>query len=124
MVFGSLLIFDLKNCLTNHLSTKEILQYFINNLIKIMDMKAIGDTIFEYFEPNEFNIENDLVGFSITQIISMSSITMHICEGSKNVYLDIFTCCNINDDILKKINNLIQYIFNPNTINHKIIERD
>lgn len=124
MVFGSLLIFDLKNCLTNHLSTKEILQYFINNLILIMDMKAVGDTIFEYFEPNDFNIKNDLVGYSITQIISMSSITMHICEGSKNVYLDIFTCCNINDDIIFKITNLINYIFNPNTINHRIIERD
>lgn len=124
MGFGSLLIWDLKDCLTNHLNDKTILQYFINNIINIMNMKAVGNSIFEYFEPNEFNIENDLVGYSITQIISMSSITIHICEGSRNVYIDVFTCCNINDDILKKINNLIEYIFNPNTINHKIIERN
>lgn len=124
MAFGFLLIWDLKNCLSNHLNDKTILQYFINNIIKIMNMKAVGNSIFEYFEPNEFNIENDLVGYSITQIISMSSITIHICEGSRNVYIDVFTCCNINDDILKKINNLIEYIFNPNAINHKIIERN
>jgi S-adenosylmethionine/arginine decarboxylase-like enzyme len=123
MAFGSLLIYDLKNCLSTNLNDKNILQYFINELIQIMNMTAIGPTVFEYFEPNEFNILNDLVGYSITQIISMSSITIHICEGSKNVYIDIFTCCVITDNIINKINNLIIYIFNPDNINHRFIER-
>lgn len=123
-MFGSLLIFDCKECNSIYLNDKIILQYYIDELIKIMNMKKVGNTTFEYFEPNDFNIEKDLVGFSITQIISMSSITIHICEGSKSVYIDIFTCSTINDDIIFKITNLINYIFNPTTINHKLIYRE
>jgi len=124
MVFGSLLIYDLKDCKnSNNMRDIDVLQYFIDNIIIIMKMKKVGKTTFEYFEPNEFNIHNDLVGFSITQIISMSSITIHICENSKSVYIDIFTCCNINEDILEKIKSFITYIFCPNNINHKLIER-
>lgn len=123
-MFGSLLIFDCKECKSIYLNDKKILQYYIDELINIMNMKKIGNTTFEYFEPTEFNIEKDLVGYSITQIISMSSITIHICEGSGSVYIDIFTCCSINDDIIFKITNLINYVFNPTTINHKIIYRE
>lgn len=124
-MFGFLLIFDLKNCKTNNLNNKNILQSFIDTvIIDIMKMKKIGDTIFEYFEPNEFNIKNNLVGYSISQIISMSSITMHIIEGDNNVYIDIFTCCNINDEIINNITNLITKNFKPEKINYQLINRD
>lgn len=124
-MFGSLIIFDLKNCKTNNLNNKNILQSFIDTvIIDIMKMKKIGDTIFEYFEPNEFNIKNNLVGYSISQIISMSSITMHIIEGDNNVYIDIFTCCNINDEIINNITNLITKNFKPEKINYQLINRD
>lgn len=123
MSFGTLLILDCKDCDSIYLDNKEFLQFYINELIKIMNMSKVGNTVFEYFEPNEFNIKNDLVGYSITQIISLSSITIHICEGSKNVYIDIFTCSNIDDNIFINITNLTNKIFNPNIINKKIINR-
>lgn len=125
MSFGSLIIYDLKHCLnTNYLCDKKMLQYMIDELvIKIMGMKKVGETVFEYFEPNEFNIKHGLVGFSITQIISMSSITIHICEGSNDVYIDIFTCCKINEEIINKIKSLINGIFNPNSYKFQIISR-
>jgi S-adenosylmethionine/arginine decarboxylase-like enzyme len=123
MAFGTLLIFDCKECNHIYFQDKNMLQYFIDTLIKIMNMKAVGKTVYEYFPPSKFNIDNDLVGFSITQIISMSSITIHICEGSKKVYIDIFTCCNINDEIKFEISNLINKIFNPNSIDYHTIVR-
>lgn len=123
MPFGCVLIFDLKDCLTHYLNDKLILQHLIDNIISIMNMKAVGNTVFEYFEANEFNISNDLVGYSITQIISMSSITIHICEISKNVYIDIFTCCKLNEDIINKIQTYIELIFNPTSLKHQIINR-
>ncbi len=125
MSFGSLIIFDLKNCLNiSNLNDRTILQYFINNLvIDIMKMKKIGETQFEYFEPNDFNIKNGLVGYSITQIISMSSITIHICEGKNNVYIDCFTCCKIDDDIMNKIKELIFFVFNPSSYTNNVIAR-
>lgn len=121
--FGFLLIFDCKNCNPIFLKDKDMLQYFIDYTIKSMNMKPVGNTIYEYFPDNDFNISNDLVGFSITQIISMSSITIHICEISRNVYIDIFTCCDINDNIIIKLTTHINKIFNPETINHQIIKR-
>ena len=123
MPFGSLLIFDLSGC-EGKLDDKEILQDFINELvIDIMKMKIIGETQFAYFEPTLFNVENDLVGYSITTIISLSSITIHICELSKTAYLDIFTCCSISKEMLVEINDLIKTVFNPSTINSKTILR-
>lgn len=123
MSFGKLLIFDLKECNKFFLNDKIVLQHFINHIIEMMKMKKIGNTIFEYFEPNDFNIANDLVGFSITQIISLSSITIHICEGSGNVYIDIFTCCEVNEELYNKVKDYILYVFNPISLNEKIIER-
>ena len=124
MAFGTLLIYDLKDCKNSkNMKDIDVLQYLIDKIITIMNMNKVGNTTFEYFEPNEFNIINDLVGFSITQIISLSSITVHICEGSKSVYIDIFTCCDINDDILFELNNFIIYIFNPDKIKHQLINR-
>lgn len=124
MTFGTLLIFDLKDCKTSDLNKKDILQRFIDVLIEyVMDMKKIGDTQFQYFEDTPFNRANDLIGYSITQIISLSSITIHICEISKNVYIDIFTCCPITDKIKEDILELIMMTFKPSSIENKYILR-
>jgi len=122
--FGTLLIFDCKDCSSIYFNDKNMLQYFIDTIIKIMNMKAVGNTIYEYFPSNQFNIDNDLVGYSITQIISMSSITIHICELSKRVYIDIFTCASITNEIKNNLNNLIYKIFDPSKINHQVIIRE
>lgn len=123
--FGTLLIFDLKGLkCKNTLDNRPKLQRFIDILVEeIMGMKKIGSTQFEYFPSNEFNIENDLVGYSITQIISMSSISIHICDISSKAYIDIFTCCEITDKILKDIDELICFTFKPTEINFKTFER-
>jgi len=123
--FGTLLIFDLKECnCKNTLDNRPKLERFLEILVnEIMGMKRIGSAIFEYIPANEFNIENDLVGYSITQIISMSSITIHICDISSKIYLDIFTCCCITDKIMKDIQDLVNFTFKPTKIEQKTIER-
>lgn len=123
--FGCLLIFDLKECnCKNTLDNRPKLERFLEILVEqVMGMKRIGSAVYEYFPANEFNIENDLVGYSITQIISLSSITIHICDISSKIYLDIFTCCEINNKILKDIEELVNFTFKPNKIEKKIIER-
>lgn len=121
--FGTLLIFDMGNCL-GEIQDKRRLQYFIDELVEsAMLMMKIGDTQFEYFDNNSYNRQHDLVGYSITQIISLSSITIHICEISRSVYLDIFTCCNVDNNIYKKIIDLIDDVFRPTTINQSRIGR-
>lgn len=123
--FGTLLIYDLKNCESPDLNNKEVLQKFIDVLVEyVMEMKKVGDTKFEYFDRTPFNVANDLVGYSITQIISLSSITIHICEISKNLYLDCFTCCKINDKIKEDILQLIKMTFKPTSLEIKFIDRN
>lgn len=121
--FGTLLIFDCKNC-RGEINDKQTIQTLIDNMVETMEMKKVGETIFEWFDMNEFNIENDLVGYSVCQIISMSSITIHICSLSKRVYLDCFTCCQINEELINRLSNLITWSFTPETIEKKIINRN
>jgi len=119
-MFGKELILDLDSCDYNLITNKENIQKFIDELCSIHKMNKVGETIYEYFEPTEFNIKNNIVGYSVIQIISLSSITIHICDISRNVYLNFFTCGDIKS---KETFNLIKKHFNPIIINKKIVKR-
>lgn len=120
--FGSLLIYDCKNC-KGEINDKKILSSFLDNLVEgIMNMKIINKT-FEWFDDNSYNRQRNLVGYSITAIISLSSITIHICSQLKTAYIDIFTCCNIDENDKNKILDLIKKVFKPDLIKGKYIER-
>lgn len=120
-IFGQELIMDAYNCNTNYLNSKEYIQLFIDELVLKIGMKKKGETIFEYFEDNEYNRERDIVGFSVVQIISLSNITLHINEISKSIYLNLFSCGELNDELIIKI---FKYYFNPEHFRISILERD
>jgi len=84
-------------------------------------MEKKGETIFEYFEDNKFNRDNDLVGYSVCQIISLSNIVLHINFISKTIYFDFFTCGSLKTDL---IHSLFMNYFNPKTIKKIILNRD
>ena len=119
-IFGQELIMDAYNC-NSYLHNRDYIQLFIDELVLKTGMKKKGNTIFEYFEDNEYNRERDIVGFSVVQIISLSNITLHINEISKSIYLNFFTCgdlkCDLVVDIFKKY-------FNPEHFRVSIVERD
>ena len=94
--FGVILMVDADECEGNITGIDHI-QLFIDTLVDTMGMKKKGKTVFEYFEDNEYNRERDIVGFSVVQIISLSNITLHINEISKTIYLDVFTCSELDD---------------------------
>ena len=119
-IFGNELLMDAYNCLGN-LNKKEYIQLFIDELVMKTGMKKKGKTIFEYFEDNEFNRERDIVGYSVVQIISLSNITLHINEISKSIYLNFFTCSNLDDELVVKI---FKNYFNPEHFRISIVERD
>ena len=121
MVFGKHLILDISGCDLKLIKSRENLQQFVDRLCADNGMQKVGETIFKYFEDNEFNREKDIVGFTILQIISLSSITIHICEGSLTAYIDFFTCGELHVDDVKK---LVKIYFNPKRVFKKLIERD
>lgn len=121
MVFGTHLILDCNKC--DNLSIKDLehINDFIDKLCVIGSMKRKGNLIVETFEEDEFNIKNDLVGYSIVQIISLSNITLHINFISRTVYLDFFTCGEL---FTNKIIELFKYYFEPETFKKIVIYRD
>jgi len=120
MVFGKHLILDCNNCQGN-ITTRYNIQKFIDELCVLSNMQKKGETIFEYFPENEFNIKNDIVGYSVCQIISLSSITMHINNISKTFYFDFFTCGQIDIDLVV---DLFDKYFKPKTIKKIMLIRD
>lgn len=118
--FGKELILDCDDCQGN-ITSKDIIQEFIDILVKELDMKKKGETIFEYFENTDYNRERDIVGYSVVQIISLSNITLHINEISKTVYLNLFTCGNMNQD---KVVFLFNNYFRPMKVKKQILIRD
>jgi S-adenosylmethionine/arginine decarboxylase-like enzyme len=122
MVFGKHIIIDANECNENKIKDLDNIKYFIDVLCKVGNMEKKGDLIIELFPENDFNIKNDLVGYSIVQIISLSNITLHINFISKTVYFDYFTCSK--DLKENEVINLFTNYFNPKTIKKIILERD
>ena len=119
-IFGRELLMDAYNC-QSYLDKKEYIQLFIDELVLKTNMKKKNKTIFEYFEKTDYNVERDIVGFSVVQIISLSNITLHINEISKSVYLNYFTCGELNDELVVKI---FKNYFDPEHFRISIVERD
>ncbi len=122
MVFGKHIIIDANECNENKIKDLDNIKYFIDVLCKVGNMEKKGDLIIELFPENDFNIKNDLVGYSIVQIISLSNITLHINFISKTVYFDYFTCSK--DLKENEVINLFTNCFNPKTIKKIILQRD
>lgn len=118
--FGRELIIDMKEC-SGNITSKEHIQTFIDTLISKIGMQKKGETIFEYFEDNDYNRERDIVGYSVVTIISLSNITIHINEISKSVYFNLFTCGDLDE---LKVVLIVSDFFLPLKINKKIIIRD
>lgn len=120
MVFGKHLIIDANEC-QGEIRDRQHIQNFINDLCELSKMKKKGETIFTYFEDNDYNRCRDIVGWTIIQIISLSNITIHINEISRTIYFDFFTCGEIKEDL---INILFQNYFKPKQIKKIILNRD
>lgn len=120
MVFGHHLIIDANEC-SGEIRSIEKITDFIDDLCEIGQMQKKGDLIIEEFEENQFNINNDLVGYSIVQIISLSNITIHINFISRTIYFDFFTCGKIKEGLIVA---LFKNYFNPKTIKKIIVNRD
>ncbi len=118
--FGKHFIIDADDCL-GELKERKHIQEFIDVLVSKLDMKKKGETVFEYFEDNDYNRERDIVGWSVVQIISLSSIVIHINEISRTLYLDVFTCGDL-DELMVTL--LLSEYFRPKKIKKQMITRD
>ena len=118
--FGKELIIDVGDC-RGDIRSKENLQNFVDELVEKLGMKKKGETHFVYFEDNDYNRERDIVGYTIIQVISLSNITIHINEISRTLYINIFTCGEL-DEMRAVL--LVSDYFLPSKMKKQIITRD
>lgn len=116
---GSELIVDAGEC-EGILDNLHIYNCFVSDLCRLAKMQMVGNLIHQYFPYTPYNIERDLCGFTIIQIVSLSSITLHIAEISKTIYFNFHTCGDLE---VEKVINLFKDYFKPTKINFRLIER-
>ena len=97
-MYGKQLIIDLHNCDDSKFNRKDLTQFFIE-LCALIDMKRCDLHFWDYEDSTqkEYDAEPDhLKGTSACQFISTSNIVIHTLDVLKTVYLDIFTCKDLD----------------------------
>lgn len=120
ITWGKHFIIDANKC-QGSITSIDNINCFITDLCNLGGMTKKGKMIVEEFPNNEYNRERDLVGYSVVQIVSLSNITLHINFISKTIYMDWFTCGELDKE---KVMNLFKYYFRPETVKTILLNRD
>ena len=94
--WGYHLILDCHACDVPSIQSRDNVYNFIKNLVRDIDMEPIGEPYIEYTAA-EFP---DKAGFTAVQIIVTSSIVAHFIDSTGDLYLDVFSCKEFDNDIV------------------------
>lgn len=78
---------DIYNCNKKLIRDREYIQQYVNDVIELIDMTAVGPTHIEHFWDQE-----EIPGYSVMQLIETSNITSHFDDKTDTGFLDIFSC--------------------------------
>lgn len=124
--YGKELVLDLHDCYEERFSRKDIAKFF-NELCDLIDMEACKKTWWDYFWwPNwiiklmKWDQNDRLFGTSAVQFISTSNITIHIINNMRQIYLNIFSCKDFDEDM---VIDYAQCFFWGKVVNQKVISR-
>ena len=112
--WGYQLILNAKNC-NDLVKDKDSILKFNDMLIQAIEMEKAGDAVLKYFEDLD-----DKNGWTLFQMITTSSITIHFCDNGK-AFFDIFSCKHFDPNVACKV---ITDFFNTKDIEWNFIERD
>ena len=87
MHFGYHLLLDCTNCNRAYIGSRIQIGSFVNELIRRIDMVAVGDPTIKYLCEGD-----EKEGYSLMQLISTSSIVGHFMDRSGDAYIDVFSC--------------------------------
>jgi S-adenosylmethionine decarboxylase len=114
--WGQHLILDLAGCPTARLTNADHLREWVRELVDAIDMKAYGEPSIEHFATHSF----ESAGYTLIQLIETSNICAHFAENIGQVYIDIFSCKEFDNDIA---NALCRKYFEPETVNATALRR-
>ena len=102
---------DLHNCDTVLIRDEEKIKEFVVKLCELIDMKRFGECMVVNFGEDE-----EVAGFSMTQLIETSLISGHFANKTNRVFLDVFSCKFYSPEIVaefaKEFFNAKEYILN------------
>ena len=94
--WGYELILDCAGCHVPSIQSKDNVYNFLKHLVRVIDMEPIGEPRIEYTAA-EFP---DKAGFTAVQIIVTSSIVMHFIDSTGELYMNLFSCKEFDNDIV------------------------
>jgi S-adenosylmethionine/arginine decarboxylase-like enzyme len=118
MVWGFHLLIDLKglNVDEDLLNNEYYLNLFLTEIVEVADMKLWGAPTFKRLT----ECEPHLSGTTIIAPIHTSSIVIHICDKTKEAYIDIFSCKNFTRE---NIINIVDKYLRPSVRTFKFLHR-
>ncbi len=101
--------------MNDNICNKQTIENFVQELIKEIEMEAVGNLVIEHLSPEPHN-----TGYSLMQMIQTSNITAHFVEQSMSGYIDVFSCRTFDID---RAENVVKKYFNPSSIRKNFLTR-
>ena len=86
---------DIKNCGPDLIRSAEAIKEYIVTLCDLIGMKRFGDPTVVHFGEDE-----QVAGFSMTQLIETSLISGHFANATNSIYIDVFSCKLYNPHVV------------------------
>jgi S-adenosylmethionine/arginine decarboxylase-like enzyme len=99
------------------MTNKHIIALFVKELVKKINMVAVGDP---WIERTAIGMP-DKEGFSLYQLIVTSNVSAHFIDKQQHIYLDVFSCKEFSIDTVKEV--VITY-FNPTKMKVNFVTRN
>lgn len=113
LAWGVHLSLDLKHCNEN-VKWETKLRAFADILVKSIQMEQFGETQCVHFG------KDDKKGFTLSGLLTTSNYCMHLCDDTGDAFLDIFSCKNIDANVVLR---LVNEWFEPDLIVHNLYIR-
>jgi len=119
--YGKELILDIHNCDPSIFTRKAIRSYF-KQLCELIDMERCKLCWWDDhgLPPEKQQTEPHLKGTTAIQFIKTSNITIHSLDILKVVFLNIFSCKDFDEKVVKEFS---EKYFHGKIVSHTIIKR-
>ena len=115
-MWGQHLILDLSGCNIAKISDGPNILEWVKKLVPAIDMVSYGEPILEHFATQK----DETAGYSLIQLIETSNIAAHFAEKLGQVYIDVFSCKEFDEQVAIDI---CKEFFEPANVNVKNFER-
>jgi S-adenosylmethionine/arginine decarboxylase-like enzyme len=93
--FGWELCIDLYGCDLKKIKSRRVLKQFIEELCNTLKVKRFGKPVMKRYG------HEHLTGYSIMQLIEVSSIIGHFSEERCSAHIDVFSCAEFDIKIIE-----------------------